>query len=103
MAIMEISIVPMGTQSPSVSHHIARITRVIEQESSVRFELTPMGTVIEGDAGMLLDLARRMHESAFNDEVKRIITSIKIDDRRDKQVSMEGKLNSLRTKMGERT
>jgi len=103
MAIMEISIVPIGTQSPSVSHHIARITRLIEQESSVRFELTPMGTVIEGDVGMLLDMARRMHESAFNHEVKRIITSIKIDDRRDKQVSMEGKLNSLRTKMGGKT
>lgn len=42
-----------------------------------------------------------MHEVPFQKGGQRVLTSIKIDDRRDKAGTMEGKLNSVRTKLGE--
>ncbi len=101
MAIMEISVVPVGTGSPSVSQHIARVIRVLEAEKNLRYELTAMGTIIEGDLDVLLNLVKRMHESAFNEEVERVVTTIKIDDRSDKPLSIDEKLNSLINKSGQ--
>ena len=101
MAIMDISVVPVGTKSPSVSRHIARITQVLREEKDLRYELTSMGTIIQGDLDLLLHLVKRMHESSFDDEVKRVVTTIKIDDRQDKALSMDSKLNSLLSELGE--
>ena len=101
MAIMEISVVPVGTGSPSVSRHVARVIRVLEAEKNLRYELTAMGTIIEGDLDLLLNLVKRMHESAFNEEVERVVTTIKIDDRSDKPLSIDEKLNSLINKSGQ--
>ncbi len=95
MAIVEVSVVPLGTQSPSVSMHVARAVKVLQQESNIKFESTPMGTIIEGDLDTILSTIRKMHESAFNDEIMRVVTTIKIDDRRDKSLTMDGKLDSL--------
>ena len=95
MAIVEISIVPLGTGSPSVSQHVARVIKVLQSEPEVKHTATAMGTIIEGDLDKILAVIRKMHESAFSDEVMRVVTTIKIDDRRDKSLSIDGKLNSL--------
>lgn len=39
-----------------------------------------------------------MHESVFDENVSRVVTTIKIDDRRDKPLSIEGKLKSVEKK-----
>ena len=54
-----------------------------------------MGTIIEGDLGDILRVVRKMHESIFDGKVMRVATTIKIDDRRDKTLSMRGKIESL--------
>lgn len=95
MAVVEVSIVPLGTGSPSVSMHVARTIKVLQAETEVKHTATAMGTIIEGDLDKILEAIRKMHESAFNSEVMRVITTIKIDDRRDKSLSIDGKLNSL--------
>jgi len=100
MAVVEVSIVPLGTGSPSVSKHVARVIKVLQTEPEVKYTLTAMGTVIEGDLDRILAVVRKMHETAFNDEVMRVVTTIKIDDRRDKPLSIEGKLNSLERELG---
>ena len=99
MAVVEISIVPLGTGSPSVSQHVARVIKVLQDESDIKHTATAMGTIIEGDLDKVLAIVRKMHESAFNDEVMRVVTTIKIDDRRDKFLSIEGKLNSLQREL----
>ncbi|MGQ9523513.1 MAG: MTH1187 family thiamine-binding protein [Armatimonadota bacterium] len=100
MATLEISIVPIGTGSASVSEYIAEATRVAEA-SGLKTELTAMGTNLEGDIRKLLEVALQMHESCFAKGVKRVYTVIKIDDRRDKQSTLEGKVQSVRTRLGE--
>jgi uncharacterized protein YqgV (UPF0045/DUF77 family) len=42
-----------------------------------------------------------MHEQPFLQGVVRVSTSIRIDDRRDKKGTIEGKVRSVREKLGE--
>ena len=99
MVIAEVSIVPIGTETPSVSKHLARALRVLEGENGIKYELTSMGTIIEGDLDKILSLARKMHESAFGEELVRVVTTIKIDDRRDKPSTMSAKIESLKNEL----
>jgi uncharacterized protein (TIGR00106 family) len=101
MAIIDISVVPVGTATPSVSQYVAGAVGLLQNEPDVKFQLTPMNTIIEGDLEHILALAQKMHESAFNAGVKRVVTTIRIDDRRDKPLTMEGKLGAVREKLGQ--
>jgi len=96
MAIAEVSVVPLGTKSPSVSQYVARAIKVLEQEKGIKYETTVMGTVIEGDLDRILAAVKKMHEEIFGEGVARVITTVKIDDRRDKAQSVRAKLDSLR-------
>jgi len=99
MALVEISVIPLGTPTPSVSQYIARAVKVLEGEKDIKYELTAMGTIIEGDLERVLTLARKMHEAVFNAGVMRVVTTIKIDDRRDKASTMGSKMESLRREL----
>lgn len=99
MAVAEITIIPSGTGSPSVSTHVAKALRILQEEKGIKYQMTPMGTIVEGDLDRILLLAKRMHEATFDESVCRVATLLKIDDRRDKPLSMEGKLSSLMAKL----
>ena len=94
MVIAEVNIIPLGTKTPSVSKHLAQALRVLREEKSIKYELTSMGTILEGDLGEILRVVRNMHEGTFDGAVMRVVTTIKIDDRRDKTLSMSGKIES---------
>ncbi|MBM4433106.1 MAG: MTH1187 family thiamine-binding protein [Chloroflexi bacterium] len=96
MAIIEVGIIPIGTASTSVSSFIARAVKVLEKEKDIKYELTPMSTIVEGDLGRLLSLVQKMHETAFQAGAMRAVTLLKIDDRRDKASTMASKLASLK-------
>ena len=98
MAIVEVSIVPLGTNTTSVSQYVAAVLEVLEK-SGLKYQLTSMGTIIEGDLDEILKVVRQMHEVPFQKEVKRVVTTIRIDDRRDRQASIEGKVRSVREKL----
>jgi uncharacterized protein (TIGR00106 family) len=99
MAVAEITIIPSGTGSPSASTHVAKALRILREEEDLKYQMTPMGTIVEGDLDRILLLAKRMHEVTFDESVRRVMTLLKIDDRRDKPLSMEGKLSSLMAKL----
>ncbi len=99
MAIAEVSIVPLGTKTPSVSQYVARAVKVLEREKDMKYEITAMGTIMEGDLDRILVVVRKMHETVFDEDIARVVTTIKIDDRRDKPQTMNGKLDSVRKKL----
>ena len=99
MAIVEVSVVPIGTKTSSLSKSVAQAVKLLQEEKDMKYELTSMGTIIEGDLDKVLNLVRRMHESVFSGEVVRVVTSVKIDDRRDKPSSMGGKIESVKRKL----
>ena len=100
MAVVFVTVVPLGTATPSVSQYVAGVERVL-RESGLKHELTGMGTIIEGDLDAILPVVRKMHEQPFSQGVMRVSTSIRIDDRRDKKGSIEGKVRSVKEKLGE--
>ena len=60
--MVEFSIVPLG-KGASVSPVIARVMKII-MENGVRYKANPMGTVIEGEWGQLMDLIKKCHDEA---------------------------------------
>jgi uncharacterized protein (TIGR00106 family) len=99
MTIAEISVVPLGTKTPSVSQYVARAVKVLEQEKGIRYEMTAMGTIMEGDLDMIMEVVKKMHEGTFVDGVARVLTMVKIDDRRDRAGGMKAKVDSLKNKL----
>jgi uncharacterized protein (TIGR00106 family) len=99
MAIAEVSVIPLGTKTPSASQYVARAIKALEQEEGIKYETTAMGTIIEGDLDRILAVVKKMHEGTFGEGVTRVITWVEIDDRRDKAQGMKSKLNSLRKKL----
>ncbi|TFD92284.1 MTH1187 family thiamine-binding protein [Jeotgalibacillus sp. R-1-5s-1] len=103
MAIADITIIPIGTETPSVSSYVADIQKVLEKRASegdINYILTPMSTLIEGDLTVLFQVIQELHEVPFTKGVQRVATNIRIDDRRDKaDHTMEGKLESVQNKM----
>jgi uncharacterized protein (TIGR00106 family) len=99
MAIAEISIIPLGTKIPSVSPYVARSVKILEHEKGIKYEITAMGTIIEGDLDRILAVVKKMHEGTFGEGIARVITTVEIDDRRDKAQGMKAKVDSLKKKL----
>lgn len=99
MAIVFVSVAPLGTATTSLSRYVAGVERIL-RESGLKHQLTAMGTIIEGDLDAVLPVLRRMHEAPFAEGAMRVSTQIKIDDRRDKAGTMEGKVRSVEEKLG---
>ncbi len=95
MIVLEFSVVPLGTGGTSLSAYVRRACEVV-RESGLRYTITPMGTVIEAeDLGAALAVVKEAHEAVIAAGAKRVTTSIKIDDRRDKERRMEDKVRAL--------
>ncbi len=95
MPIMEISILPLGTKSASVSKYVKDALDVLRENSNIQYQVTAMGTIIEaGSVKTLLNIAKEMHKSVLKD-ASRVVTIIKIDDRKDKKLTIQGKLQSV--------
>lgn len=97
MAIVEVSIVPLGLSTTSLSEQVASVLQPL-RKSGLSYTLTAMGTIIEGDLEEVMRCLLMMHEVPFAGGAGRVYTTIKIDDRRDKKTTMESKIRSVREK-----
>jgi uncharacterized protein (TIGR00106 family) len=101
MAIMAISVTPIGTASTGVGDFVAEAVRVIEG-SGLRYELNAMHTVVQGKVAALMALVPRIHEALFARGAGRLSTVIKLDDRRDAPSTIEGKVRSVEQRIARR-
>lgn len=100
MAIIDVTVIPIGTETPSVSKYVASVQQILknyEDQGKIRFQLTPMNTIIEGELPILLEVVQAIHEQPFKEGIKRVATSIRIDDRRDVSRRMEDKVQKVMT------
>ncbi|HXY62237.1 MAG TPA: MTH1187 family thiamine-binding protein [Nitrospirota bacterium] len=95
--LVEFSVVPLGTGA-SISTKIARVLKIVS-ESGVSYKANPMGTVLEGEWDKVMDVIKKCHEEVMKD-AERVLTSIKIDDRKGKEQRIEKKLESVEQKLG---
>jgi uncharacterized protein (TIGR00106 family) len=101
MPIAEISVIPLGTASPSVGDYVANCVKILE-EMGLNYQLTPMGTVFEGELEEILEAVRRIHEVPFQMGCQRVVTTLKIDDRRDKPATMRSKVEGVERRLGKK-
>ena len=100
--IAEIKIYPLGSKTAGVSHIVASCIRVLEKSTDISYQVTPMATIIQGPLDRILELVKEMHEIPFSQGIQRVVTGISIDDRRDKQITMEGKVKAVTDKIQDR-
>lgn len=98
MALMEITLIPMGTGTTSCSPYIARALDIAESDPNVHCALNTMGTTLEGELSALYRCLQNMQEALFADGIQRVYTVCKIDDRRDKYQDMDQRIRSVKEK-----
>jgi len=97
--IADVRVLPFGTETPSLSHYVAECVNILEQAPDIKYQVTPMATMVEGPLERVVELVQQMHEIPFTKGVERVVTSINIDDRRDKQITMESKIQAVAEKL----
>ena len=100
VAVVFVTIAPLGTGTPSLSRYVAGVERILRKSGLVH-QLTAMGTIVEGDLDAILAVVREMHEAPFGQGAVRVSTLIKIDDRRDKVHTIARKMRSVEEKLRE--
>jgi len=100
MAVVFVTIAPLGTGTPSLSRYVAGVERILRRSGLVH-QLTAMGTIVEGDLDAILAVVREMHEAPFGQGAVRVSTLVKIDDRRDKEHTIARKMRSVEEKLRE--
>ena len=93
--IAEIAVCPVGTGSTEISSYIRECIEIVRSAKDIKYEVSSMGTNIEGPLPRILELFSRMHEVPFTMGAGRVLTTLKIDDRRDKAASMADKLRAV--------
>ena len=95
MIIAQLSIAPVGKEV-SVSKYVKLVLETLKKEQ-VKFEINAMATVIETeDLNTLFDVVEKAHNTVLAAGAERVITELKIDDRRDKDATITSKLNALK-------
>jgi len=92
----EISIYPIGTSNTSASFYIAKGIESIQNMEGIRYEINSMGTVLESEnIDKIYEASKSIMEVVHNLGVQRVEVILKIDSRRDKNIKMEEKIESI--------
>jgi uncharacterized protein (TIGR00106 family) len=92
--IVELNIIPLGG-GVSISKFLVPAINELKKRN-VKYDITPMCTIFESEnIGEAFDLIKAAHEVVFRVGVKRVVTTVKVDDRRDVERGMEDKVESL--------
>ena len=96
--IAEISVIPIG-EGIDLASYVARIVKIID-ESGLDYKLNAMGTVVEGDSDRIFDLIKKCHNKML-ETAQRVYTTVKIDERKDKNTKMiEHKVQAVEKELG---
>ena len=93
--IAEFSVIPLGLKETSLSKYVAEAIKIVK-DSGIKYQLTPMGTILEDDSlERILSVIQRVHNALFELGIPRLLTRISIDERRDVSRTMESKVESV--------
>jgi uncharacterized protein (TIGR00106 family) len=92
--IVELSVVPVGTGETSVSSYVKAAIKIIE-ETDLDYEVNSMGTCVQGEWDEIFSTLKAVHDELAKMGCNRIVTTVKIDDRRDKFETMDAKVAAV--------
>ena len=82
----------------SVSKYVAQVLDLVDQ-SGLAYRFTPIATIVEGEFEKIIELIRACHLS-MREQSRRVITTIKIDDREGATSRLTGKIESVEKHLG---
>ena len=95
MIIAQLSIAPVG-KDISLGKYVKIVIDVLKNEP-INIKTNAMATVIEAsDLNTIFTAVQKAHNAVFKAGANRVITELKIDDRKDKNVTMSSKLSSIK-------
>ena len=97
MVLLEFSMFPTAA-GESKSAYVARSLDIIDK-SGLPYQLTPMGTIIEGEWSEVMAVVTACFE-AMKADCPRIATQIKVDYRAGSTPRMKSKLESVERQVG---
>jgi uncharacterized protein (TIGR00106 family) len=97
MVLLEFAMVPSG-QGESMSAAVARILDVIDR-SGVAYQLTPMGTILEGDWDQVMGVVTACFKTLQAD-CPRISMNCKVDYRAGSQSRLRSKIDKVEQHLG---
>ncbi len=95
MAPADLTVIALGRPDASASEYIAEIQRRLAGETRVRHRMHAMGTSLEGPTADILAVVAELHEVPFSMGVPRVYTVLKLDERRDKEQTLDDKVASV--------
>ena len=92
----EVSVYPLATKTSSISFYVAKAVEAA-REAGVACEVGPMGTVLEAkDMATVSRAVDAMLEAVHSLGVSRAEIIVKVDSRRDKDATLQGKVDAVR-------
>ena len=102
LIIAEFSIVPVGSGETSVGRYVAAAINALKNAKGLEYEVTTMGTVLAADnLDTIFGAVRQAHDAVMAKGVKRVVSTLRIDDRRDKARTMDDKVKAVERYMRE--
>jgi uncharacterized protein (TIGR00106 family) len=95
MATADLTVIALGRPDVSASPYIAEIQRRLAAQDRVRYRLHAMGTSLEGSTEDILRVVADLHAVPFELGVPRVYTVLKLDERRDREQSLDDKVASV--------
>ncbi len=94
MIIAEFTLTPLG-EGVSVSRYVKRAFEVVKN-SGLKYELTPMSTVIQARTlDEIFNVVKQAEQAMLEEGALRVVIDIKIDHRLDKDATMESKKRAV--------
>jgi len=99
MATAELTVIGLGRADPSAGEYIAEIQRRLAAQDRVRYRLQAMGTELEGTTEDILAIVGELHRVPFDLGLPRAYTVLKLDERTDKEQTLEDKVRSVEERL----
>jgi uncharacterized protein (TIGR00106 family) len=96
MATADLTVIALGRPDASASRYVAEIQRRLATQDRVRYVMHAMGTSLEGSTEDILALVGELHAVPFDLGIPRVYSVLKLDERRDREQTLEDKVSSVR-------
>ena len=96
MATADLTVIALGRADATRPAYIAEIQRRLAAQDRVRYAMHAMGTSLEGTTADILAVVGELHAVPFELGIPRVYTVLKLDERRDREQTLEDKVASVR-------
>src|SRR3954454_19663155 len=101
MATADLTVIGLGRSDPSATEYIAEIQRRLAAQDRVGYKLHAMGTSLESSTEDILAVVGELHSVPVELGITRVYSVLKLDDRRDKEQTLDDKVRSVEERLEE--